>query len=144
MISYCGLFCPDCFIRENRIADLAVELKKNMDRVRFSSYAKGLSGMVREMSALKHYPLFYKALQCLDGLRCTGSCRTGTGTSGCRIRQCCRKKGLNGCWECPEFEKCKKLAWLKPVNGEANLKNLRKLKKASLRAFITGKKYWHG
>jgi hypothetical protein len=58
------------------------------------------------------------------------------------MRKCCQKKGIEGCWECNEFETCENLDFLKASHGEAHLKNLRTLKKKGVKAFLSGTKYW--
>ena len=42
------------------------------------------------------------------------------------------KKNIEGCWECNEFETCKKLDFLKPSHGDAHIENLRKIKKQGI------------
>jgi len=141
-ISYCGLYCGDCFIRVGKIAELAKKLSNELKVPKFEKYAMGLSKVIKEFKPLSHYKEFYKALCSLDGLRCEKICRQGGGTTSCKIRECCTDKGIDGCWLCNKFEYCKKLAWLEPVNGDANLKNLRKIKKEGIQEFLKGKKYW--
>jgi hypothetical protein len=75
-------------------------------------------------------------------LRCKRACRNGGGNPSCRPRVCCTKRGIAGCWECGEFETCAKLDFLKPIHGDANVKNLKKLAKSGPAAFITGKRCW--
>jgi hypothetical protein len=58
------------------------------------------------------------------------------------MRKCCQKKGIEGCWECAEFETCENPDFLKPGHGAAHLKNLRTLKKKGVDAFLAGTKYW--
>lgn len=142
LIAYCGLYCGDCFIRIGKIANLAKKLSNELKKVEFEKHAKGLSKLIKEFKPLSHYEKFYKALCSLDSLQCEKTCKQGGGTTSCRIRECCISKGIDGCWICNEFEHCKKLAWLEPVNGDANLKNLRKIRKEGIRKFLTGKKCW--
>ena len=142
LISYCGLYCGDCFIRVRKIADLAKQLSNELKECKFEKHAKGLSRLIKEFKPLSHYEKFYKALCSLEGLRCEKSCKQRGGTTSCKVRECCINKGIDGCWLCDEFECCEKLAWLKPVNGDANLKNLRKIRKEGIQKFLKGKKYW--
>jgi hypothetical protein len=58
------------------------------------------------------------------------------------MRNCCQRKGIQGCWECEEFETCQKLEFLRAVHGEAHLKNLRKIKKQGISGFVEGPRYW--
>jgi len=59
------------------------------------------------------------------------------------VRKCCVKKGIEGCWQCDEFETCEKEGFLKIAHGDGHIKNLRKLKKKGVDEFIKGKKYWY-
>jgi hypothetical protein len=53
-----------------------------------------------------------------------------------------RKKNIQGCWKCEEFETCAKLDFLKSIHEDAHRKNLRKIKKQGTEKFINGKRYW--
>jgi len=74
-------------------------------------------------------------------MRCKG-CRSGGGPPSVRLENAVRKKGIEGCWECDEFETCKKLDFLKPNHGNAHIRNLRKINKYGREAFLEGKRYW--
>ena len=74
--------------------------------------------------------------------RCRKTCKGGGGPPFCKMRKCCQKKGIDGCWQCDEFETCEKLDYLKPVHGDAHIKNLRILHKKGIDAFVGGKTYW--
>ena len=52
------------------------------------------------------------------------------------------RPGLQGCWECEDFEGCGKLDFLGGVHGDAHLKNLRILSRKGPEAFIAGKRHW--
>ena len=56
---------------------------------------------------------------------------------------CAQKKDLEGCWQCVDFEGCKKLDFLVPVHGDAHMKNLRRLKRKGVDGFLKGKKLWY-
>jgi hypothetical protein len=57
--------------------------------------------------------------------------------------KCCQERGISGCWECAEFEKCEKLDFLKNGHGDAHLKNLRIIKRKGPDGLLSGKKYWY-
>ena len=57
-------------------------------------------------------------------------------------RKCARKKELEGCWQCAEFETCPKLEFLEANHGDAHLRNLRALKRKGPAAFLKGRHYW--
>jgi hypothetical protein len=75
-------------------------------------------------------------------LRCRKVCREGGGNPFCKIKICCNKKQIQGCWECDDFETCTKLDFLKPVHDDALYKNMRKIRKSGMKAFLAGTKYW--
>ena len=141
LIAYCGLYCGECFGYEERIADLARDLRAELRKKKFDKFARFMSessfGKVYE-----HYPECYEVLGAMVKFRCKRACRGGGGNPWCKIRKCCGKKNINGCWMCDDFETCKKLDFLKPVHDDGHLKNLRKLKKQGEEKFLVGKKNW--
>ena len=137
LIAYCGLYCGDCFSYKGRIPDLARDLRKELRQAKFDKVAEGIP-----FKEFQHYSECYDVLGAMVRLRCKSACRGGGGNPFCPIRKCCQKKGIEGCWQCDEFGTCKKLDTLKPVHGDAVIKNLTKIKKSGVDAFIEGKRYW--
>ncbi len=137
MIAYCGLYCGDCFAYKGKIADLARDLRKELRQEKFDIIVKGIP-----FKAFKNYKECYDVLGALVRLRCKNTCRGG-GNPFCKIRKCCQKKNIDGCWECNEFETCKKLDFLKANHGNAHIKNLRKLTKEGTGEFLKGKTHWY-
>jgi hypothetical protein len=142
LIAYCGLYCGDCSFHQGKIADLSRDLRKELRSHRFDKTAEALSE-VPFFAVFKDYPQCYDVLGALVKLRCKNTCKGGGGPPFCKMRKCCQKKGIDGCWECAEFETCDKLDFLKPGHGDAHIKNLRKLKKEGVDSFIKGKKLWY-
>lgn len=142
LISYCGLFCGDCFAYRGAIADLARDLRKELRGVRFDKTAEFLS-QYSYFDIFKHYPESYDVLGALVKLRCKKACRGGGGPPFCKMRKCCQKKKIEGCWECDAFGTCDKLDFLKASHGDAHLRNLRRLKTKGIKEFLTGKKDWY-
>ena len=142
LIAYCGIYCGDCFIHQGKVADLSRDLRKELRKYHFDKMAKSFSEVPR-FAVLKDYPQCYDVLGELVKLRCHKTCRDDGGPPFCKMRKCCRKKGIDGCWECAEFETCAELDFVKTYHGDAHLKNLRKLKKAGVDGFLAGKKYWY-
>ncbi len=141
LVAFCGLYCGDCFAYKGSIADLSRDLRKELRQSKFDKIAEFLS-TVSFFEVFKNYKQCYEVLGALVKLRCKKACRGGGGPPFCKIRKCCQKKGFQGCWECDEFGKCKKLDFLKPSHADSHIKNLRMIKKKGVNAFITGKKYW--
>jgi hypothetical protein len=75
-------------------------------------------------------------------LRCKSACRGGGEPPFCKMRNCCREKGIEGYCQCDEFESCKKLNFLNTVHEDAHIKNLKILRKKDMAEFISGKRYW--
>jgi hypothetical protein len=91
---------------------------------------------------LENHEACRQVLSAIHHLDCQMPCREGGGSSGCRIRECCKHKGINGCWECDGFESCDTLAWLNPVNQGANVENLRTIREKGIESFLVGEKLW--
>lgn len=141
LVAYCGLYCGDCVGYKGKVADLARDLRKELRTAKFDKTAEFLS-TISFFEVFKNYEACYEVLGALVKFRCRKSCKGGGGPPFCKMRKCCQKKGIEGCWQCDEFETCEKLDFLKPSHGEAHLKNLRILKKKGIDGFIAGAKYW--
>ncbi|HIE32348.1 MAG TPA: DUF3795 domain-containing protein [Methanosarcinales archaeon] len=142
LITYCGLYCGDCFANKETIADLARDLRKELRQAKFDIIAESLSA-IPFFKVFEDYEQCYEVLGAMLKFRCKQTCRGGGGPPFCKIRKCAQKNDIEGCWECGEFETCKKLDFLKPVHGDAHLKNLRKIKKQGIDRFFEGNRYWY-
>lgn len=142
MIAYCGLYCGECPNHTGKIADLARDLRKELRSVRFDKTAESLSEL-SFFNMFKDYDTCYAVLGGMVRLRCNHGCRGGGGNPFCKIRKCCQKKGIEGCWLCDEFTTCEKLEELRANHGVAHIKNLRSIKRNGIDGFLGGKKYWY-
>lgn len=142
LIGYCGLYCRDCHGFNGKIPDLARDLRKELRKTRYDKFAEFIS---KEPFGrpLKYYKECYDALGMMVKFRCKKGCKNGGGPPYCKIRNCCQKKELEGCWECELFETCDKLDFLQPVHGMAHIKNLKIIKRKGAKAFTEGKTYWY-
>jgi len=141
LIAYCGLYCGDCYRYKGKLADLARDLRKELRQEKFDNTAEKMSASTF-FATFKNYPQCYEVLGEIVKLHCKRSCRGSGGPPVCRIRECCRKKEINGCWWCNEFETCEKMVFLKQYHEDAYIKNLRTLKTSGVENFIKGKRYW--
>ena len=141
LITYCGLYCGDCFGHKGAVADLARDLRKELRDSKFKRFADGVAG-TSFGKVYRDYDACYEVLGAMVKFRCKRGCRNGGGPPQCKIRNCCRKKGFEGCWECAEFEGCSKLDFLRAVHDDAHLKNLRILAKKGPEEFVRGKRNW--
>jgi NAD-dependent SIR2 family protein deacetylase len=140
LISYCGLYCGDCFGYEGKIATLADELDIELKKVNFKKNADFFAQMPF-FKVFKNYDNFIDLLGALKKLRCVG-CREGGGSPTCEIRACCKDKEIEGCWKCDEFNTCQKLDFLQNTHEEAVVKNLNILKDKGVDSFLSGDRYW--
>lgn len=139
-IAYCGLYCKECIVYKCEIADAASKMLEIFEETSFYKIAEGIAKYYEEY---KDYESFFTYLKLMADYRCKKVCRDGGGTPSCQIRSCCISKEFEGCWECEDFESCDKIQVLKPINGEANVTNLRKIKNDGVECFLKGKKYWY-
>jgi hypothetical protein len=142
LIAYCGLYCGDCHAFTGRIPDLAKELRKEFRAARYDKFAAVISKYPIG-KPLKYYDQCYDLLGLVMKFRCKKGCRQGCGPLSCKVRKCRQKKGIEGCWECEEFETCSKLDFLKTVHGDAHIRNLRAVKRKGPDGFVKSKRYWY-
>ena len=142
LIGYCGLYCGDCFGYTQTVANLARDLRKELRHNRFDLMADMLA-TIPFFKEFKDYEKCYNLLGTMMKMRCKKVCKGNGGPPKCKIRNCARKKSLDGCWQCDDFTTCEKLKMLEPHHGKAHLKNLQKLKRQGVAAFIKGKRYWY-
>ena len=141
LIAFCGLYCGDCYRHKGMIADLARDLRKELRQDKFDVVAEAMSAH-SFYASFKDYPKCYDLLGEMVKLRCKRTCRGGGGPPVCKIRACCQKKSIEGCWQCDGFESCQKLDFLKPFHEEAHIKNLKILRDNGIDSFLAGKRYW--
>jgi hypothetical protein len=138
-LAYCGLYCGECLFYKGEIADMARDLRKKLRQNKFDKVAAGISTFFKDFA---DYPRCYEVLGAMVKMRCRKVCQDGGGNPFCKIRVCCNKKEIAGCWECDDFETCDKLEFLKAVHNDAIYKNMRKIRKSGMKAFLSGTKYW--
>jgi hypothetical protein len=142
LIAFCGLYCGDCHGYTGKIPDLARDLRRELRDMKYDKFADFISTFSFGRD-FKKYDECYKVLGAMVKFRCRKGCKKGGGSPFCKIRKCAQKKGLDGCWECPEFETCEELVFLEPVHGDAHTKNLKKINKKGKKEFIKGKTLWY-
>jgi hypothetical protein len=142
LIAYCGLYCKDCHGFNGKIPDLARDLRKELRDAKYDKFA-GFISTYSFGKDFKEYDTCYKVLGAMVKFRCKKGCKNGGGSPFCNIRKCAQKKDLDGCWECTDFETCKKLDFLIPVHGNAHIKNLKNIKKNGKKEILKGKSLWY-
>ena len=142
-VAYCGLFCGDCIIRGEKIADVSQNVLEIIDAPEFQKLLQGLPLISPEAFENLTYVRDAKyALKAMCNLDCYHPCKEGGGGASCEIRICCKEKKLNGCWECEQMETCTVLAAIYPVHQGANVRNMKIIREQGMDAFLAGEKYW--
>ena len=142
LIGYCGLYCGDCIRYRSRASDLAGELLCELHKTEFVKYAAIKSGSAtNQLDAVKkfeHYGECCEVLEAIVALQCNSPCRIGGGCAPppCDILACCREKGFDGCWQCTEFEKCRRFESLREIHGDSPRQNLKTIRKFGLDKWV--------
>ncbi len=102
--------------------DTAEKLRERLQKVQFDKYAELKS---KENEIFDDYGVFMSVLSELIKLRCMKTCVSDGGRLDCSIRNCVRKKGIEGCWQCSGFENCELLEQLSTYHGDTPKNNLR-------------------
>ncbi|UCE40680.1 MAG: DUF3795 domain-containing protein [Candidatus Aminicenantes bacterium] len=142
LIAYCGLYCGECPGHQGIIAYLSRDLRKELRKAKVEKIAETLA-TASPFKEFKYYKETYDLLGALVKFRCKRVCKNGGGPPFCKIRKCCQKKDIDGCWRCELFTTCEKLDFLKSGHGDAHIKNLRILKRKGEKEFLQGKKHWY-
>jgi hypothetical protein len=141
LTGYCGLYCPDCIRYKSKATDLAKALLDELKVTGFKRYAGLKSSSVKQLNRVKqfeHYKECCDVLQAIVTLQCNRPCRTGGGcpTFSCRILECCKSKGFEGCWQCGKSANCEQLKPLEPIHGVCVKENLRSIRESGLEQWI--------
>ena len=139
LLGYCGLYCGDCPEYTGIVADKARELREVLKQTRFDVFAR-LEPVPDPK--FKHYSECFDCLGAMMETRCPQVCRDIEDIDKCDIRKCAIERGYDGCWECDEFENCKKLTRLTAVHDDAHLNNLRIIAKEGIQALVENTRRW--
>ena len=112
-------------------------MRKQLRDFRFDKVAETIP-----LPEFQDYAQCYAVLGAMVKLRC-GGCRTSSRSKFCKVAECAKRKGMEGCWECADSAGCKKLAVLEPVHGEGHLKNLKRIAAVGVDEWAAGKRYWY-
>ena len=131
LTAYCGLYCGDCIRYQSKASDLANQLLNELDHHHFSDYSEIKKRHAKEF---ENYDAMVSLLNAVSKFSCEIPCRLGGDGCGgsCEIVRCIKTKSYEGCWECNEFESCRKLEFLKPFHGEAPINNLRIIRECGI------------
>jgi len=94
-VGYCGEYCRTCHWYTDALRKPAAQLlelvKKHFEVAGWVNHKGGRSKET------------IKGLGILSKSACAFNCKGGGGWSGCPVRKCCIAKGIEFCFECPEF-----------------------------------------
>jgi hypothetical protein len=162
----CGLICSDCLFYKSEIYDTAKKLKELIKDSQLDVFLKILSKneVQRSMAAhlgadenkfgeyfepFKNLPDFFNVLDGIINIQCkktcqeSGGCSMGGDTKYCEAVKCVKQKGYNGCWECPDNEKCDKLTFQKRSYGKTIEENFNMIKEKGVESVQSrGNKYY--
>jgi hypothetical protein len=142
LVSYCGLYCPDCPLYLGKISDMARDLRKELRDVQYDKFAKYISKLPKGKK-FEHFKDCYDVMGAMMMFRCEGGCRQGGGTDNCQVRQCNQDKNFEGCWQCTKYEHCKKLDVLNALHGNSHRNNVKEIKKRGINEFAKGNRRWY-
>ena len=136
LTAYCGIYCGDCIRFKCRASDLSDSLLDELQRNHFLEYAEVKKHHTKEFEQFNNiFPL----LKAISQIRCEIPCGAGgDGCAGsCQIISCVKTRNIDGCWECPDYDKCEKLEFLLPFHGDSIKKNLRLIAKYGIDEWVT-------
>jgi hypothetical protein len=108
LTTYCGVYGGTCayHIGHNALRETASLLSEIVDALGFPNW---MPEIVKDFD----FKEFYKGLAFFSDpeswLVCTKCCKDGKGRPDCPMRNCCRERGLDICFDCDEFP-CDKVA----------------------------------
>jgi hypothetical protein len=98
----CGLHCGKCFaFVAGDISRSSKKLKESLGN--FDIYAERFVELIDE-PVFKKYPDFKEMLSYFESVEC-GGCRKEKCKifKGCKVRDCYEEKGVDFCYQCPDF-----------------------------------------
>lgn len=109
LVTYCGGFCGNCACYEGRVvARVAADLKELIAAAGYAEWVPVYEDIDFSFADFQKGLEFFSDGE--KGPYCQHPCKEGGGAP-CQIRPCAREKGVEICFECPEFP-CDKLAWV--------------------------------
>jgi hypothetical protein len=122
LTTHCGIYCGDCPRYKAKFSDMCADLLYELERSHFSELAKIIA---TKNDKFEKYDEMLSLLKTINALKCELPCRLGGGRGpSCEVIVCSTGRSIEGCWDCDDFEQCKKLDFLKPFCGNAPIKNL--------------------
>jgi len=84
LVAYCGLCCLDCHGFQQKIPDLARDLRAELRKSKYKKFADSLS-TTSFGKAFNDYDKCYEVLGAMVRFRCDKGCKNGRGPPFCKI-----------------------------------------------------------
>lgn len=134
LTTHCGIYCGDCPRYKAAFSDMSSSLLDEFENSHFSQLAKVIA---TKNGMFEQYDNMLSLLKTIAGLKCDSPCRHGGGRGcSCEVIVCNKSKGIDGCWDCADFETCPKLDFLKPFCRNAPIENLKKIKSLGVENWV--------
>jgi len=151
----CGLTCCDCLFYRPDFFEAARKMKEIINEFRIDIFFKLLNRretneriaehlnqdkevFLKKFASFEKMEQFVEVLNAIVEIQCKQTCFENKGCSiggikhRCKTIECVNEKGLNGCWECGENERCEKLSFQKMSYGKSVIENLEILRTKGL------------
>jgi hypothetical protein len=130
-VGYCGIHCRTCYWYTDDLRKPATQL---LDLV--NSHFE-VAGWINYKGGSAAETI--KGLEILSKAACAFNCKGGGGWGGCPVRTCCTAKGVDFCFDCPEFP-CEK-NWSEKsehanIFGKTKKERLQKMKEVGVEEWI--------
>ena len=128
-VSFCGSYCHTCDWHTGRIKRTFQRARLDVDTFGFQKWLEGKVDIEN----------FKKGLEVLANTTICSGCKQEIAGNPeddrCRIRQCCDRRGLDLCSECPEFP-CEILSSNPGVVKFGCVQNLREMQEKGFEAWV--------
>jgi hypothetical protein len=162
----CGLTCCDCLFYKPELYATARQLRDLIQSSQLDTLLRlvvahqGWNGIARHLGQdssvfekqfqpFAKLPDFMQVLEGIINLQCPATCREASGcsiggtTHACDALTCVQAKGVEGCWQCQEYETCDKLSFLRRNYGETINGNLSTIRDEGIEAVTSrGNQYY--
>jgi hypothetical protein len=106
-LSYCGMNCEECIIKQGIIKKSVDELLTNLQA---TGLYRSLGIFGSSIPAFDHEEEFYHILfELKQHFGSCDGCKSNAAMSFCPVRNCAKEKNINSCFDCPEHSTCDKI-----------------------------------
>ena len=142
LIAYCGLYCGDCPGYKGTIANLARDLRKELEAGASSRTWRRSSADIPFFKALRAFRSAAQVLKTLPKLQLQEDLPGQRRAAGLRDSHVQSRQGFDGCWQCGTFKTCTKLDFLRGRPRRRPPPQPEQDQRDGAAAFLQGKRYW--